>query len=295
MNKFSPVTLPGAEKPTLLVILAHPDDETFGTGGTIAMYARRGVDVHLICATRGEAGEVDEKYLEGYHSIAECRMAELRCAAGKLGLISVIFLDYRDSGMSGSPDNHHENALAAAEVDEVAEKIVEQIHRLQPQVIITFDPSGGYRHPDHIAIHQATVRAFEMAGDHETMTLPQLSFTPPQKLYFHTMPKGWLRFMVWFSKLVGRDPRKTGRNGDIDLVSISETRYPTHARINYHPVVKIRDEASACHASQGGGRFRSGIFAPLQRLIASHDNYMRAFPPLQPDERLEHDLFENVR
>ncbi|NMD31244.1 MAG: PIG-L family deacetylase, partial [Chloroflexi bacterium] len=91
MSQFHPIKLPGGQKPVLLVVLAHPDDETFGTGGTLAMYARRGVDVHLICATRGEAGEADQQYLEGYATVAERRMDELRCAAGLLGLKSVIF------------------------------------------------------------------------------------------------------------------------------------------------------------------------------------------------------------
>ena len=86
----------------MLAVLAHPDDESFGMGGTLALYARRGVAVHLVCATRGEAGEVDEQLLSGKRSIAELRENELRCAAQKLGLAGVHFLGYRDSGMAGS-------------------------------------------------------------------------------------------------------------------------------------------------------------------------------------------------
>ncbi len=78
---------------TLLAVLAHPDDETFGTGGTLALYARqRGVDVYLVCATRGEVGEMDPKYMRGFNSVAERREAELRCAAENLGLKGVYFL-----------------------------------------------------------------------------------------------------------------------------------------------------------------------------------------------------------
>src|SRR5512145_1217724 len=93
------------KQPVLLAVLAHPDDETFGTGGTLAFYARRGVKVHLVCATRGESGDVDEEFLRGYKTIAERREHELRCAAGNLGLAGVHFLDYRDSGMPGWPEN----------------------------------------------------------------------------------------------------------------------------------------------------------------------------------------------
>ena len=100
-------------KPILLAVLAHPDDETFGMGGTLALYARRGVNVHLVCATRGEVGEVAPHFLENFQSIGDLREHELRCAAQKLGLSSVDFLDYRDSGMAGSPENEHPQALAA--------------------------------------------------------------------------------------------------------------------------------------------------------------------------------------
>ena len=109
-------------KPTLLAVLAHPDDESFGMGGTLALYAARGVDVHLICATRGEVGEVSPELLAGFGSVAELRESELRCAAGHLGLKGVHFLEYRDSGMEGSPDNKHPQALAAQPLEAVARR-----------------------------------------------------------------------------------------------------------------------------------------------------------------------------
>ena len=105
---------------TLLAVLAHPDDESFGVGGTLALYAARGVKVYLVCATRGEAGTVDSEHMAGFGSIAELRESELRCAARHLGLTEVFFLDYRDSGMPGSPDNLHPNAHVNRPVEEVA-------------------------------------------------------------------------------------------------------------------------------------------------------------------------------
>src|SRR3990172_8974909 len=90
----------------LLAVLAHPDDETFGIGGTLAMYARRGVETYLVCAPRGEAGEAPTG-LKGFASVGEMREDELRSAAAILGLKAVYFLGYRDSGMPNSPDNHH--------------------------------------------------------------------------------------------------------------------------------------------------------------------------------------------
>ncbi len=283
------------EKKTLLAVLAHPDDETFGMGGTLALYAQRGVDVYLICATRGEVGEMEEKYMRGFSSIAERRESELRCAAENLGLKDVFFLNYRDSGMPGTPDNEHPQALVRAPIEQVAHEVVHYIRQIRPQVVLTFDPIGGYRHPDHIAMHNATVRAFEEAGDPQCCP-DDLPPYRPQKLYFHTIPHTMLRLAVRLMPLVGRDPRRVGVNKDIDLVSIAEVSFPVHARINYRPVSQIRDEASACHASQGGGGggFLGGPIAHLRRWLASYETFMRAYPQPEPGARLELDLFDGV-
>lgn len=282
------------DKPRLLAVLAHPDDETFGIGGTLAYYARRGVEVFLICATRGEAGDVSPEFLQGYGSVAERREAELRCAAGKLGLAGVYFLDYRDSGMPGSADNHHPQALINAPLEEVARKIVAVIRRLCPQVIITFDPIGGYRHPDHIAIHQATVRAFDLAAQPD----PELEVQAgppyrPAKLYFHTIPRTFLRLTVRWLQLTGHDPHRFGRNKDIDLAAIAEVEFPTDAVVDYSEVATIRDEAAACHVSQGGSGLSGGWLGRLFRRWIARETFMRAYPP-HTNGRVERDLFEGI-
>jgi len=279
-------------KQVLLVVLAHPDDESFGTGGTIALYAQRGVEVHLVCATRGEAGEVAPEYLQGFSSIADLRVSELRCAAGILGLKGVHFLDYRDSGMPGSTDNAHPQALVNAPLEEVASKVARLVRRLQPQVLITFDPIGGYKHPDHIAIHKAAVLAFELAGD--PGFADELPPYQPQKLYFHLFPKGMLRWAVRLLPLFGKDPRRFGKNGDIDILSIvEEGEFPVHARIDYREVDEQRQAASACHASQLGGMPQRGPLAWLMRRGPRVDQYMRAVPQVRGKVR-ERDLFEGV-
>ena len=117
--------------PVLLAVLAHPDDETFGMGGTLALYASRGCDVYLVCATRGEVGTMDEDCLDGFDSPGDRRWSELKCAASILGLADVIYLGYRDSGMPGSPDNKHPQALAAAPLEEVTGRVVKVIRDLR--------------------------------------------------------------------------------------------------------------------------------------------------------------------
>jgi LmbE family N-acetylglucosaminyl deacetylase len=277
----------------LLAVLAHPDDETFGTGGTLALYAQRGVKVHLVCATRGEAGEADPQHLQGYSSVAELRECELHCAADILGLSGLYFLGYRDSGMAGSPDNRHLQALAAQPTEAVAAQIVQYIRKLKPQVVITFDPIGGYKHPDHIAIYKATLMAYHLAGD-ATYLSDQPPYQP-QKLYYYTPSKRFLRFMVQFAPLLGTDPRHMGRNKDIDFKSIvDEGDFPIHAYINVHSVYRQKEAASACHASQlQGVPSRRGILTLMRYWMSQTESYMRADP--LPEKGLrEKDLFAGV-
>ena len=277
-----------------MAILAHPDDETFGMGGTLAKYANDGVEVYLICATRGEVGEMDEEFLKGFNSPAERREYELRCAAKNLGIKEVIFLNYRDSGMAGSEHNQHPDSLFSANLEKVAEEVVQIVRRVQPDVVITFDPIGGYRHPDHIKIHEATVEAFKLSANPTYQD--QLNQQPYQikKFYYHSIPKDFLKWTVRLLRLIGKDPRKFGKNKDIDLVSIAEVHFPTHAIIHYAKVARLRDEASACHSSQGGSRVSGGLMGWLQRILGSKDRFMRAYPEPHQGEKIEKDLFQGI-
>ncbi len=279
-------------RPTMLAVLAHPDDESFGTGGTLARYSWMGAAVHLICATGGEEGSFDPEHLAGYSSITERRQAELDCAARALGLTSLTMLGYRDSGMAGTPANEHPAALAAQPPEAVAARVAHAIRRLRPHVVITFDPIGGYRHPDHIAIQQATVEAFHAANDPARFPGDDPPWQP-QKLYFQTFPRGLLRAAVRLMPLFGKDPRRFGRNGDVDLASLAEVDFPIHARVDYLPVVAARIAAARCHASQGGERFAGGPLAWYGRLFGGAETYMRAYPEAPPGLR-ERDLFEGV-
>lgn len=280
------------QKKTILAVLAHPDDESFGMGGTIAHYSEQGVDVHLVCATRGEVGDVAPELLEGYGSVGEFRETELMCAAEKLGLASVKFLDYRDSGMAGSKDNNNPTCLYAAPVEEVTAKVVEHIRNLRPQVLVTFDPNGGYHHPDHIAIHNATVAAFHAAGD-ENQFPGDLPAYQPDKLYYSIFPRGYLRFAVRVMRLLGRDPKKFGRNQDIDLeMLVGDQDYPIHVRINYRKVIKRKEAANRCHASQLDFSSSNPWFAIVNRLLSGKDYFMRAFPPVNGNRRVA-DLFQD--
>jgi len=279
---------------TLIFIGAHPDDESFGLGGTLAQYAAAGVNAYYFCMTRGEAGDIAPALLGEYATMADLRVAELQCAADVLGLKEVIHIGYRDSGMPGWKDNTHPDALIAAPVEEVAGRLVEVIRRLRPEVVVTFDPIGGYYHPDHIATHKAAVKAFYAAGDPAQYPEAGPAFRP-QKLYYHVLPHRFVKLAVKLMPLFGRDPRRFGRNRDVDLARIVETEFPVHAVIRIgKEAERKRDRAAACHASQLGGEPpRRGILGIVNRLMGAKDSYMRAEPPVTGRLR-EKDLFEGV-
>lgn len=277
----------------ILTVLAHPDDETFGMGGTLALYSACGADVSLTCATRGEAGEVDTEHMKGFSSVAEMREKELRCAARSLGLKNVFFLDYRDSGMTGSHENKHPNALIQQSIDEVAGKIVGYIRDLRPDIVLTFDPIGGYRHPDHVHIHKATTLAFEESGNANFYPYAGSPYHP-LALYYHTISHDFLKVAIFLLRIFKKDPRKFGRNGDIDLLSIVETDYPVHVKINIHLVRKKKGMATLCHASQGGVHIQRGLMGWVRWLFGENEMFMRAYPPCAPCKRPANDLFKGI-
>jgi len=262
-------------------------------GGTLALYAQKGYEVHLVCATLGEAGTVDDEYLQGYDSIAALREAELRCAIQILGVTSLHLLGYQDSGMPGTPENEHPNAQINHSVEEVAGKVVKYIREIKPDIVLTFDPMGGYRHPDHIHIQKATTLAFEKAND--------ASFHPeygppfkPLALYYHLFPRKFLKWATRLMPLFGQNPHKWGRNKDIDLKSLVEDEFPTHARIDIREVAQIKRDAGACHASQGGIMMRRGLMGFATRALEKHEEYMRVYPPPNGKNKVVKDLFEGI-
>ena len=278
---------------TILAVLAHPDDETFGLGGTLALYARKGFNVYYLCATRGEEGSADPEFIKGYKDTAEMRTEELTRAAKILGLKGVFFLGYRDSGMPGMDSNQHPNAQVNYPVEEGAARIVKYIRELKPEVVITHDPIGGYKHPDHIHLHRTTLLAFEKADDASFQPEAGAPFKP-RALYYQIFPRGILKWAVRLMPLFGQDPTKFGRNKDVNLRDLAEYDFPVHVRIDIRSVVDTKREASAQHASQGGGQPRRGWFGFLARLFGEREEFMRAYPPVNGNFRKQHDLFDGI-
>lgn len=277
----------------LLGVFAHPDDESFGPGATLAHYARCGVDVHIIIATDGIAGSVDsEGRLRDHDSLAQVRSAELAQAAVHLGLKSIWSLPYRDSGMRGAPDNHHPAALIQQPVTVVAHAVLEYILRLAPDVVMTHDPFGGYGHPDHIRVCEATTTAFYLARA-RSANVSDANHSP-QKLYYTAFPKDVIKVVTPLMRLAGKDPTAIGRNQDINLVEISRWVTPVTTTIDVADALADKQRASEAHASQysGGPGWLSVIPAPIRRRVAGREQFTRAFPG--GNERDERDLFDGI-
>ncbi|WP_435613022.1 N-acetyl-1-D-myo-inositol-2-amino-2-deoxy-alpha-D-glucopyranoside deacetylase [Streptomyces sp. bgisy159] len=155
----------------LLLVHAHPDDESINNGATMARYAAEGAQVTLVTCTLGERGEVippELRHLTGA-ALGQFRRGELASAMRELGVTDVRLLGgagrYGDSGMMGLPDNEDPACFWQADLDEAAGHVVQVILETRPQVLITYDDNGGYGHPDHIQAHRVAMRAVELAAE----------------------------------------------------------------------------------------------------------------------------------
>lgn len=158
----------------LLLVHAHPDDETLGTGATMARYAAEGAHVTLVTCTLGEEGEIIPAELahlaaDREDDLGQYRIGELAAACAALGVTDHRFLGgagrWRDSGMHGTPPNEHPNAFWRAAPEETVLALVTVLREVRPQVVITYDARGGYGHPDHVQAHRVTVAAVARAAD----------------------------------------------------------------------------------------------------------------------------------
>ncbi len=183
----------------LLLVHAHPDDESIGNGATMAKYAAQGVHVTLVTCTLGEEGEVlvpDLAHLAADRDggLGQHRISELATAMEALGVRDHRYLGgpghYRDSGMMGLPTNDRPDCFWRADLDEAAGLLVEVIREMRPQVVVTYDENGGYGHPDHIQAHRVAMRGVELAAD------PSFGTGPPwevAKIYWNVIPESRLR------------------------------------------------------------------------------------------------------
>lgn len=271
----------------LLACFAHPDDETFGCGGTLARCAAECGPVDLVCATRGEVGEISDPALATPETLPQVREEELRCASRTLGVRELHLLGYRDSGMAGTPDNDHPRALCRADSQEVVGRLVALIRRLRPAVVITFDPHGAYGHPDHMAIHRFATEAFHAAAD-----LQRFPEHPgphrPARLYYVGIPRSRLRAMIEYAA-------EAGSPIDFGNIPLEEAGIPDEAittEVSVAPYAQAKRQAMQCHRTQ------LGPVSPFSQLppqaleeFMGREFFIRAYPPPPPGSPREEWLF----
>ncbi|MFE4956949.1 N-acetyl-1-D-myo-inositol-2-amino-2-deoxy-alpha-D-glucopyranoside deacetylase [Streptomyces sp. NPDC056653] len=189
----------------LLLVHAHPDDESINNGATMALYAAQGAQVTLVTCTLGEEGEVIPPELahlaaDRDDTLGTHRIGELAAAMKELGVTDHRFLGgpgrFRDSGMMGAEQNHRPGAFWNTDVDDAAAYLVEVIRSVRPQVLVTYDPDGGYGHPDHIQAHRVAMRAADLAADPAYRTGPDAPQASPgtsphtiDKIYWNRVPR----------------------------------------------------------------------------------------------------------
>jgi len=166
----------------VLAIYGHPDDEGQATG-TLAAFVAAGNAVTVLCATRGEVGEISDPALSTPETLWYTRELELRAAMAQIGVGDVRFLDFRDSGMVGTPENEDTRSLHQAAAAVAVPAVLTVMRNVRPHFVFTWQPDGGYGHPDHIAIHTHTVAGFEACGDASAYPETGAAWTP-ERLYW---------------------------------------------------------------------------------------------------------------
>jgi len=271
----------------LLTIFAHPDDEVFSCGGVMVMNRQRGIYNALICATKGEAGEISLPELATAETLGLVREKELLEAAHHMCVDDLYFLGYRDSGMAGTEQNNHPAAYTNADASAVVPRLVRFIRTIKPQVVITFDPTGGYGHPDHIAIHKHTVAAFHAAADPNYG--PELGQPwQAQRLYYPSFTP------EMFLKLRDEILAQGGEPPDWGIDESTVTVQPVHAAVNISTVSRAKWTAFKSHRTQFGPKhpFLQVSEEFIMELL-SIETFEQAWPDAKPEQPYT-DIFEGL-
>jgi LmbE family N-acetylglucosaminyl deacetylase len=262
---------------SVLVAFAHPDDESLSTG-TLARLVAEGHAVTVACATRGEVGEISDPALATPETLGAVREQELRDAMAELNVHDVRFLDYRDSGMEGTPENDDPRSLFQAEPMQVVMELTAIMQEVNPDVVVTWDKSGGYGHPDHIRVHETATDAFDSYVMRSGKTA---------RLYYTALPVHLFAEMADELRAQGVE----WGNEDIRDAAAHLERPPVTTAIDVMPYLEAKRRAISRHRSQ---------FPPdspfdklsdgLRNRLFGIEYFSRAVPPWNEGEPLEDSL-----
>lgn len=274
----------------LLAVFAHPDDES-GFAGSLAHYAKQGVHVALVCATKGEAGEISDPSLATPANLGAKREAELRCASEVIGISELHFLGYCDSGMINTPENERPTAFIQADADEIRFKLVKLIRDIKPQVVITFEPQGWYGHPDHIAAGRFATEAYFLAND--PAAFPEAGSPWKPARLFHAA------FLRSSFKQIADYVREHEEDTELfDSIPFDEPD-PVEDQITHVMDVasysKLKEQALRCHQTQfGGDSFYFKVPSELRMESWGEEHFIQVDPSPGPADSAKSDLFDGI-
>ena len=259
---------------TVLIVVAHPDDESL-VGGTLARLVAEGNRVAVLCATRGEVGEIADPSIATPETLGEVREQELRESMRVLGIEDVRFLDYRDSGMVGTPENDHPDALIQAEPLALSMELTALMQEINPDVMITWDASGGYGHPDHIRVHEAATEAFNSYG---------MRSGRAARLYYMLVPSELFEEME--TELSAQGIQTISPEIREQLRAL--TYPPVTTEVDVTEFIPQKQEALERHRSQAAGMLPlERLSEPLRHRFLGYEFFHRASPPRGEGEPVE--------
>jgi LmbE family N-acetylglucosaminyl deacetylase len=254
----------------LMCVLAHPDDESLGTGGTLARYAAEGVATYLVTATRGERGRFgDSGERPGADVVGKTREAELRAAAKELGIREATILGYPDGGLDSIDPGAAQETIAG------------HLRRVRPHVVITFGPEGAYGHPDHIAISQLTTAAVVRAADRE--------FAVAKLYHIAWSAETWAAYQSALKKL-------TATVDGVERQVVPVPQWEITTRIDTSAEWPTVWRAVQCHQTQMSiYKNLAGLPAEHHRALWGAQEFYRVFSLVGGGRARETDLFEGLR
>lgn len=278
----------------MLACYAHPDDEAFTASGVLASSTARGVEVRLLCATCGEEGDIRQDGLATRETLGQVRYQELRRSCQALGLQEPIMLGYRDSGWGDSPAQYHPEAFVQAPAVQVIGRIVEEIRRFKPHIVLTFEPEGVSGHKDHKAISRHTTVAVQQAGDATVFSdhLRQgLAPHTPRRLFYTARPCG-------FRMQRALALRRSGREVPLPDPTLQDQGVPLdemHIRLDVAPFLEKKLASMRCHQTQltPDWEFDQVPWDVTVEILGT-EYMMQAYPPLPPGTPLARDFLAGL-
>jgi len=278
----------------MLACFAHPDDEAFTASGVLAASTARGVQVRLMCATCGEEGDIRQPGVATRETLGQVRHAELRRSCQVLGLQEPIMLGYRDSGWGDSPAQYHPAAFVQAPSVQVVQRLVEEIRRFKPHIVLTFEPDGVSGHKDHKAISHHTTAAVHVAGDPTAFPEQvQAGLFPhhPLRLFYVARLQGHRLHRATLLRQAGLDvplPDPELRHQGVPLAQL-------HIQFDVTPYLgqKLASMRSHCTQMTPDWMFDK---VPWDTTVAilGREYLMQAHPPASPGAPLATDFLESL-